>query len=138
MRDPADFAAFHAATGVATAVDETLDALLAADRSGTGPGGLPGSGQPWTRELDALQAAGAMLAAVVIKPGAVGGFEAAAAVARWAARAGVQERPSFRDARSDAHPSSALAAFLVVLGRCLEALHSSARTVASALHRSRA
>lgn len=95
MRDPADFAAFHAATGMATAVDETLDALLAADRSGKGPGGLPGSGQPWTRELDALQAAGATLAAVVIKPGAVGGFEAAAAVARWAARAGVQERPSF-------------------------------------------
>ncbi|KAK9837268.1 hypothetical protein WJX81_002656 [Elliptochloris bilobata] len=70
VRDPTDLPAFYAATGVATALDETLDALLAGAASGP--------------------AQGAGLAAVVVKPAVVGGFEVAAAVARWAARAGVR------------------------------------------------
>ena len=124
MRDAADLPAFHAATGVPTALDETLDALLAggAPVPGSPPGseahcrasganaldGLRGGGcaqasdlrsglgldldasGDWARALDALQAEGAGLAAAVLKPAAVGGFEAAAAVARWAGRAGVK------------------------------------------------
>ena len=122
MHDAADLPAFHAATGVPTALDETLDALLAgtAPASGSSPGlGLQGRGtgtnaldalrdggradmsdlglesgsgasSDWARAVDALQAEGAGLAAVVLKPAVVGGFEAAAAIARWAGRAGVK------------------------------------------------
>ena len=121
MRDAGDLPAFHAATGVPTALDETLDALLAGGAPAPGSalgfgaqGGASGAhaldglldggcvgaadvglglgwgaSSNWARALDALQAEGAGLAAVVLKPAVVGGFEAAAAVARWAGCAGV-------------------------------------------------
>lgn len=122
MRDAGDLPALHAATGVPTALDETLDTLLAGgapapgsppgfEAQGRAPGtnaqdGLRGgccveaadvelglgwgASSDWARAMDALQAEGAGLAAVVLKPAVVGGFEAAAAVARWAGRAGVK------------------------------------------------
>jgi len=132
VRDPADLPAFHAACGVATALDETLDALLAGQGLGLGAGsdaglGL-GSGAPaaWARELGALQAAGAGLAAVVVKPAALGGFEAAAAAARGAARAGV------RAVVSAAFESSVALAQYAHLAAALDAEHIGARPAAPA------
>jgi hypothetical protein len=132
VRDPADLPAFHAACGVATALDETLDALLAGQGLGLGTGsdagvGL-GSGAPaaWARELGALQAAGAGLAAVVVKPAALGGFEAAAAAARGAARAGV------RAVVSAAFESSVALAQYAHLAAALDAEHVGARPAAPA------
>ncbi|KXZ52492.1 hypothetical protein GPECTOR_9g536 [Gonium pectorale] len=75
--DPRDMAAFYQQTGVPVAADESLDEGLLLPRPACSHAGLP-----------ADRAAG--LAAVVVKPAVVGGLEAAAEVAQWAQRRGVQ------------------------------------------------
>ncbi|GLC45490.1 hypothetical protein PLESTM_001741500 [Pleodorina starrii] len=96
--DPRDMAAFYAETGVPVAADESLDEGLlmgppavdsGAVRTPT-PGGAAAatSGSYSAAGLPADRAAG--LAAVVVKPSVVGGLEAAAEVAQWAQRRGVQ------------------------------------------------
>ena len=79
-RSPDDMGAFFAATGIPTALDETLDeAVAAAAAASPALGGA---------------AAAPLLppgcAALVVKPSLLGGLERAAQLVRWAARRGVR------------------------------------------------
>jgi isochorismate synthase/2-succinyl-5-enolpyruvyl-6-hydroxy-3-cyclohexene-1-carboxylate synthase/2-succinyl-6-hydroxy-2,4-cyclohexadiene-1-carboxylate synthase/O-succinylbenzoate synthase len=96
-QDPRDMSTFYAETGIAVAVDESLDEGLvgpqhvllnpAAAEVGLNPNDSSSSSSSRER-LDLSASSG--LAAVVIKPAVVGGFERAWGLARWAQQEGLR------------------------------------------------
>ena len=87
VQDPRDLAAFYGQTRVPMALDETLDEVFARgsilrDSSATAPqAGL----HTITAELGR-----AAIAGLVVKPGAIGGFERALDLHKWASMQGIQ------------------------------------------------
>ncbi|GFR45865.1 hypothetical protein Agub_g7316 [Astrephomene gubernaculifera] len=100
--DPRDMAAFYQLTGIPVAADESLDEGLLlltsppARSGGASGGGVYGNNAGGGGTAPSYSGPGlptnraAGLAAVVLKPAALGGVEAAVEVARWAQRRGVQ------------------------------------------------
>lgn len=78
----ADSLRFSAETGIPIALDETLDQACAA-ADGAKLGELLSAALPWVSAAEGV-------AAVVLKPGALGGFERTAQVAAWAGERGMQ------------------------------------------------
>jgi isochorismate synthase/2-succinyl-5-enolpyruvyl-6-hydroxy-3-cyclohexene-1-carboxylate synthase/2-succinyl-6-hydroxy-2,4-cyclohexadiene-1-carboxylate synthase/O-succinylbenzoate synthase len=98
-QDPRDMSTFYAETGIAVAVDESLDEGLvgpqhvvlnpAAAEAGLNPDDSSSSSSSSSRErLDLSDSSG--LVAVVIKPAVVGGFERAWGLAHWAQQEGLR------------------------------------------------
>lgn len=74
---------FSRATGIPVALDESLDEAL---RGWAGAGGAAAALRSLLPEVKACSG----VAAVVVKPAVIGGFEAASLVAGWARARGVQ------------------------------------------------
>jgi len=96
MQDPTDMALFYAETGIAVALDESLDEGLVGPRqillnpaaAAAAAAENGNSGSSSRRQLDLSASSG--LAAVVIKPAVVGGFERAWGLVRWAQQQGLR------------------------------------------------
>lgn len=86
VHDTRDLAAFFDQTHVPLALDETLDKAL----SGRGPQ-TSKSGESRLQQHISGLSKGAV-AALVMKPGVIGGFERAACLSQWAASHGIQVR----------------------------------------------
>ena len=84
LQDPAGLAAFHEVSGMAVALDETLDDVICRLPAGAG---LP------SRAPEALRQhlmPGSGVVALVVKPGVVGGIAPSLQIVRWGWAHGLQ------------------------------------------------
>ena len=77
LQDPAGLAAFHEVSGMAVALDETLDDVI---RHLPGSAGLPSRAPEALRQHLSPELG---VVALVVKPGVVGGIAATLQIARW-------------------------------------------------------
>lgn len=86
VHDIRDLAAFFDQTHIPLALDETLDETL----SGRGPLTSKSGESRLQQQISGLSKGA--VAALVVKPGVIGGFERAACLSQWAAGHGIQVR----------------------------------------------
>jgi isochorismate synthase/2-succinyl-5-enolpyruvyl-6-hydroxy-3-cyclohexene-1-carboxylate synthase/2-succinyl-6-hydroxy-2,4-cyclohexadiene-1-carboxylate synthase/O-succinylbenzoate synthase len=124
-QDPRDMPTFYAETGIAVAVDESLDeGLVGPQRILLNPAadsaGLSTTSSSSSDRLDLSSSSG--LSAVVVKPAVVGGIEKAWGLVRWAQQQGI------RAVISSSFESSVGLAALHQLAAAVDASSSSSRS----------
>ena len=91
VQDTRDLGAFFDQTHIPTALDETLDEAVSGKHASSHPPAM--TPQAILQHLISQLPKGA-IAALVVKPGVVGGFEKASGVSQWAAAHNIQVGPS--------------------------------------------